>query len=487
VGLEQIKTSLQTAEGRALHMQMSLDAWASDQTMRGDKVALFRQYADGDHRANLSKEMQRMLRINTSSSMNRFNDNYCDKVIQTEVNRLRVSGFESEGEGGPNDLLADWVADVLDANRFDGLQNEVHEAALRDADTAVMVSWDNDKQRVVLTHEPAWDGSQGMLFVHGPDNSVQAALKVWQESRESLGDTTRVNVYYADRIEKYVSRGGGSLGRYEVEGEPWPAMLPAINGEPLGVTVVHFPNRAAGFTPYGRSEIENAVPLQDALNRTLTSLVMASELTAFQLKVAIGFDPPADVAPGSWIVVGKGGVSPDQRVDAFVLESGQVVPYIQAADWLVGQIGKITDTPLPEFMGGDVTSGEALKQREVNLIGKVQRFQTTIGNRWEDVLVLAHRLQTAFGSKKPPAFTQFSCSWDSPELRNDTEIVNNAKILFDMGFEREALRQMATVFQWDEAKIDQMMEERAAGQVNALAQLPAFPTFNAATFGLPAV
>ena len=486
MALDLIKTSLQTDEGRALHMQMSLDAWASDQDMRGEKVDLFRQYADGDHRADLSKEMQRMLRISAGSSMNRFNDNYCDKVIQTEVNRLRVLGFDAEGEGGPDDLLAEWVAGVLDENRFDGLQNEVHEAALRDADTAVMVSWDNDSQRVVLTHEPAWDGTQGILFIHGPDNNVQAALKVWHESRESLGDTTRVNVYYADRIEKYVSRSGGPLGRYEVEGESWPAMLPTINGQPLGVTVVHFPNRATGFTPYGRSEIENAVPLQDALNRTLTSMVMASELTAFQIKVAIGFDPPAGLAPGDWVVIAKEGVREGDRVDAFVLETGQVVPYIQAADWLVGQIGKITDTPLPEFMGGDVTSGEALKQREVNLIGKVQRFQTTAGNRWEDVLVLAHRLQTAFGQKKPPAYARFSCKWDSPEIRNDAEIVTNAKILFEMGFEREALRQMAPVFQWDEAKIDKMLEERTAEQVNTLAQLPAFPNFNAATFGLPA-
>lgn len=486
MALELIKTSLQTAEGRALRMQMSLDAWAADQEMRGRKVALFREYADGDHRANLSAQMQRMLRISISDSMNRFNANYCDKIIQTEINRLRVSGFEAKSDGDSDDLLAEWIGEILEANRFDGLQNEVHEAALRDADTTVMVSWDNDKQRVVLTHEPVWDGTQGMLLVFGPDNNVQAALKVWQESRESLGDTTRINVYYADRIEKYVEIGGGALGRYEIESEPWPAVLPAINGEPLGVPVVHFPNRMTGFTPYGRSEIENAIPLQDALNRTLTSLVMASELTAFQLKVAVGFDPPADVAPGSWIVIGKEGVDKDQRADAYVLESGQVVPYIQAADWLVGQIGKITDTPLPEFMGGDVTSGEALKQREVNLIGKVQRFQTAIGNRWEDVLALAHRMHTAFGPKKPPAFVRFSCQWDSPEIRNDTEIVNNAKVLFDMGFEKEALRQMATVFQWDDAKIDEMMAERQSERANALASLPALPSFGAATFGIPA-
>jgi hypothetical protein len=251
--------------------------------------------------------------------------------------------------------------------------------------------------------------------------------------------------------------------------------------------VVHFPNRGTTWNAYGMSEIENAVPLQNALNRTLTSMVMTSELTAFPIRYAMGFQPPAGLTPGMWLIInGKAPLMPEQKVEVGVMEQGQITPFIDQAQWLSGEIGKITRTPAPEFMGGDNSSGEALKQREIGLLGKVRRFQVKGGNRWEDVMKLTARVQAAFGQQTPPAFEKITAQWADPELRNDKTIGENAKILADLGYVEEALRAMAPVFGWDEARIQDIIAEKAASETQRMSDLVnTIPTYSDATFGLP--
>jgi hypothetical protein len=479
MALENLKTALQTAEAKALSWRMSLDAWAADQEMHADKVALFRRYADGDHDANLTAEMRKMLRI-TDSEFDRFNDNYMGIVIDTLVDRLRVTGFKTDVQAADQ-----WIAQVLEANRFDALQTDTHEAAVRDGNTYALVTWDNDLGQIVLTHEPAWDGTNGMLVVHNPQNQVVCGVKSWQEQ---LGEVTRVNLYYADHIERYIGTGSGALTPYaNPDGTPprSPWLLPS--GEPIGCPVIHFPNRGTTWNAYGLSEIENAIPLQNALNRTLYSMVMTEELSAFPILVFVGCQPGGAVMPGMMILISPNApLTTDQRADVKRIEGGDMKPFIEQAQWLTSEIGKITRTPAPEFMGSDSASGEALKQREIGLLGKVKRFQVKAGNRWEDAMKLAARVQTAFGNDTPPAFTKITTQWADAELRNDETIGKNATVLANLGFVDEALRAMAPVFGWDETKILEILASKAskdaAGLENVLGRMP--QSFSNASFGL---
>jgi len=461
-----VKSTLQTSEAQALNWRMSLDAWAEDQRMMADKVALFRRYAEGDHDAELTTEMAALLRVrsSTSSTLDRFNDNYMDIIIQTEADRLVVDHIDAD-----SDAANQWITELLTANRLDGMQANVHEAALRDGSTFVMASWDETERRVKLTHEPAYDGVSGMMFVPSPTGEVLIAIKIWQETQERIGDTTRVNVYYPDHVEKYVGMHGGGLRPVE-DGDtgrfPW-----TWRNGPIGMPVIHFPNRGSTYSPHGLSEIENAIPLQNALNRTLTSMVATAEMTGFGLRFAVGWDPPPKIAPGMWIKISKDRpLNSDEKIDIGMMEQGEIVPYIQQAEWLTAEMGKITRTPAPEFMGSSASSGEALKQREIGLLGKVQRFQVKAGNCWEDVIKLAWRVQAAFGST-PPELGTVNCIWKPGEVRNDTEVIANAQVLAEMGFVEEALRQMAPVFEWDEKKIQALIDEKNAGMVNRLGML----------------
>lgn len=429
--------------------------WHTEMDDWADKVALYRDYAEGNHRAKMTSQMRAMLRI-TGDATDQMNANYCDMIIQAMADRLKVQRIE-----GMSDSATTWADMVLIENRFDSLQMDVHEACLRDGDTFVMVSYDNDKRLPELTHELAFDGVAGIIPVYDRMyKELICAIKIWYE-----GDQKRVNFYYADRVEKY------NAGRYDddteligtlilIETVPW-----AVGGMALGVPVFHFKNKSKARKLNGISELHDVIPLQDVLNRTIVSMVMTSELSAFQIRIARGFNPPVDMSPGMWVVIGGDqGLSTDQVADATVLPQGELVPFISQASFVVEQVATISRTPLPSMMGSSDASGEALKQRETGLLGKVQKFQIKIGNVWEDVIEMAAMLQNAFGITKAPPSDHWYCKWQDAQLRNEAQTIANAKQVMDVVGEREFLRLVSSVFGWDETKIAKIEAEKAAAQ-----------------------
>lgn len=449
--------------------------WASDVQTWGERVDLYRKYAEGDHRAKLTDEMRRMLRV-TDTRLDRFNANYCGLITQAMSDRMTVTSIE-----GDTSEATEWAADVMETNRFDTLQMDVHEDMLVSGDTFVMAAWSENESRVIWAHEPAYNGDYGMIPVYDRmRRNLVAAVKIWWE-----GDAKLVNLYMPKEIKKYTWMG--------TKEEPNPKLITRddaadwtdVQGAALGVPVIHFKNRASTYAWHGESELVNAIPLQDVLNRTITSMVMTSELSAFMIPVAIGFTPPAALMPGSWIVVtGTDGAAldKDDMVKVDVLKQAELVPFISQAEFTIDQISSVTQTPILSAMGSSSSSGEALKQRETGLIGKVNRAQTRTGNAWEDTVNLSARLQTTYGTK-PPESKKRRAQWKDASPRNESEVVKNAMLTRDVTGDRETLREIGTVRGWDEAKIDQLMMERDEEAANALGNtgLPGFDNFGAGT------
>lgn len=449
-----------------------LGSWVADYELRAEKVARFRRYVDGEHdNAFATPELIAALRIPAGIKSAYFLLNKCDDVIQSETDRLRVNTIE-----GDNDAASEWADDVLEYSRFDELQIDTHEATLRDADSYILVEFDEADDKPYFCHELAWDGMSGMLVIHKSDdkNTLAAAIKVWTETKESIGDTVRVNVYYPDRIEKWVGGVMGDLVHFDDPAMPgvWPLPHVMRDGTPIGVPVVQFKNKSRGKGGFGKSELEDAIPPQDAINRTLHSAVMTSELAGIPVRVAEGFDPPAAVTPGMWVVIGKGGIEKDQHVKAYNLEGTDVEPQIKLMEYLEEQIETITRTPNPK--GGANISGEALKQLEIKLIGKVERFQVKGGNSWEDVMALAVRMQDAYGIKSPPATKRWYARWKDAQIRNDAQIIANAEAVKEEVGTKEYLRLLAPVLGYDDKKIDTIMKERAEEMAERMAAMERF-------------
>lgn len=448
---------------KALNEEIARQAISADFAERGRKVELYRKYVEGDQDAKLSKEKleQLNLPLNVKSA---FTANYCNTVIQTMVDRIALEKIESD-----NESASAWAQELLEENDFEELQDDLHESILRDGDGYLMVSFDPITRKVQLTVEPAWDGASGtMAFYSGANGrrSMTAAVKVWSEL-----DATRVNVYYPSRVEKFTNK-GGQWRQYEQ-----PARWLTREGTPIGIPVIHFPNRKRAGTEYGLSELENVIPLQDALNRTIHSMVMSAEHTAFKIRYTIGGPAPDKFAPGTWLAFGEAGLKPDQKIEIGTLEQGEITPFIEQAKFFIHQIGATSRTPLPELMGSDDSSGEALKQREIGLLGKVHRFEKKSASEWRNVMNLAWLVQATFG-EQPPQYRKFVPKWKDPQVRNANEIIANAKLVRDDISRGEFLRLVSIYFGWDEKKIEKILQDVEAEvqqRITALGnQLPDF-------------
>jgi hypothetical protein len=489
--------------------------WQTETQQQGDLVKLFRNYYDGYHRMQLTSEMKAMLNI-SDERLERYNINYCSLIIDRMADRLNVDKFEvkavnpaqalpTEANGSAASKIKDpaqeWVDELMEYNRFDGLQSDIAVAYLRDGMTFVMSQYDDVSKREVLAQELAYDGDTGMIVVYerGSASMIAAAVKIWydvpqtvEERLEGEANTSlykRVNIYYPNQTDKYYSTDGIELVAMDAPEET------VRMGKTPGVPVTAFYNKG------GVSELTNIMPMQDSLNSALVDLVMAGRLTAFSVFFAVGVNMPKAVTPGMTIfkniVDANGAIILPQNVEeaqaqAAILGSakleriqgGDLSQIIAGIELIINQIGVISSTPLPGQMGGDSSSGEALKQREIGMLGKLNRAQVQIGNAWEDVIFLANMQQTLFGDASAPAIDKLDTRWKSAEMRNDTDVLALFKLLNDAGYERAALRALgqSSLASYSEDDIEMMIQEKAKDVGNKLmssaGQLNGFDNFN---------
>ena len=492
--------------------------WQTETQQQGDLVKLFRNYYDGYHRMQLTSEMKAMLNI-SDERLERYNINYCSLIVDRMADRLNVDKFEvkavnpaeampTEADGSAASKLKDpaqeWVDELMEYNRFDGLQSDIAVAYLRDGMTFVMSQYDDVSKREVLAQELAYDGDTGMIVVYerGSASEIAAAVKIWYDVPQTVEDRLegeantsfykRVNVYYPNQTDKYYSTDGITLVAMDAPEET------IRMGKTPGVPVTAFYNKG------GVSELTNIMPMQDSLNSALVDLVMAGRLTAFSVFFAVGVNMPKAVTPGMTIfkniVDANGAIILPQNVEeaqaqAAILGSakleriqgGDLSQIIAGIELIINQIGVISSTPLPGQMGGDSSSGEALKQREIGMLGKLNRAQVQIGNSWEDVILLANMQQTLFGDASAPAIDKLDTRWKSAEMRNDTDVLALFKLLNDAGYERAALRALgqSSLASYSEDDIEKMMQEKSKDVGNKLmssvGQLNGFDNFNIPT------
>ncbi len=387
-----------------------LDVLSQAQRERQRAIALVRDYYNGDHPTFLTARQREFLH-----QRDRFCMNYCRIVVDAPAERLTVTGFQTEDQktGG-------WLWKLWKAARLDAISKALHLAALRDGEAFLLVDYAADHPRFTLHF--ADDGSGGMSMHYNDDWQPEYAVKRWTvDAGNMAGRVRRMNLYYPDRVEKYISTSTAPYWHpYKSETEPWPLPWVDKKGQPLGLPVIHFRNRDQG-TPWGISEIQDVIPLQDALNKTLIDILAVADTNAFPMLVALGFELPEDftVAPGALIQVPP---SLDGRSDFKVVAGADVGNLLELLRHLVIEIARVSSTPLSRFqLSGQVAAEGTLKQQEAGLIAKVEHKQVTLGNAWEDALRLALRLQNVFGAVRVNEQTALETLWSPAAPRSEHE------------------------------------------------------------------
>jgi hypothetical protein len=364
-----------------------------------------------------------------------FRMNAMSIPIDIQAERLRVVGFEIDGddnEATPQEGEAGFLWRVWQRNRMDADQIAVHASAARDGDTYAIVGWDAEKGEPTIHHELQWNGSDGVVVRYRSDNrkKIWYAAKRWVVDKgQDAGKVVYMTVYTDRKISNYVGGVGATswTPRYDENGEfeyDWVSK----DGKPLGVPVFHAANNPDG-TGYGRSEIQDLLPLQNALDKVVADELAAADAAGFPIVWVTGCDVADDlpIAPG----VAMKSQSSEARVG-----------HIPAADlsnlsaltekWIT-RIAQFSRTPLTFFqITGQVARADTQKAGDSPLVSKVRSRSVAMGNFWEDVLDMCRKLQNNFGTDgKTYEETQISTLWDTfesidikQEAKQDAETAN---------------------------------------------------------------
>ena len=355
----------------------------------------FRDYYDGDQLLSYGTER---FKDTFGDSFDGLVSNWCAPVVDAVLDKLEVIGIKIPGA----ETFATVIFDALQRNDFDAEQEELHEGVLVES-RAYAIIWPDDE----LGARFDWQPAQNVRIKYADDDD---RIPVWAMKRwVTSSGVVRINLYFADRIEKW--RGtdepsnrsrsfipealpNSGLERFIVPDEPWP--LPNLIGE---VPVVEFNNRKG-------SEIKGVIPLQDGVNYLLTSGFGAAEFNAMTQKVMMtNVDEPV----GGWSNhPGRVWHLPDaldaegKPIKSSIGEfsATDLGPYRSYIEMILQHIALTTKTPVRMFFQsdrggrGDAPSGDALRVEDQPLIDKAQSKQKRLGNSWYKVVRLMAKAMT---------------------------------------------------------------------------------------------
>ena len=327
------------------------------------------QYADGDHPLTYTNERLREIFRSLDA---RFTENWCSLVLGACLERIEMQGWQVAGDEVAQAILqALWEGNDLDAQA-----DEVHEAALVCGESFVIVWPDADGQPQVYYNDPR------MVHVFYDDESPSMktfGAKWWNDANGKR----RLTLYYADRLEYYVSLGKeenmGSAAAFMADPETPTAPNPF--GE---IPVFHF--RTSIRTT--KSDLKDVIPIQNGINKLLADMMVAAEYGAFKQRYIIsnadGTGKLKNAPNEIWDVPAGDGVGQQTQVGEF--SATDLRNYLDAIDRLALAVGIITRTPKYYFMaqGGD-PSGEALIAMEAPLNKKASKRISRFLPTWRQV------------------------------------------------------------------------------------------------------
>lgn len=444
-----------------------MESQYEEENERQREIVVSRNYYDGEQGVTLPDRLREF--IPSVAQGVPFRVNASRKIVTAIVERLRILGFDSTDEA-----YLKWITSITQMLKFDALQSDIHEAAIRDGESFILVDWDEIKKRPRWTmHERYTSISVGgngtgcwMVF---PENDYLRdplmAVKQWSDYDAQGTLREYRTVYYPDHVEYFVRN---DRGEWSTLKEPQP--LIDENQEPFGIPVIAFQNKSL------QCETLDALPLQDGVNKTLIDLLMTSDLAAFRIYVALGWWPTIDgkepaedksnwlpITPGS--IVGTTKSPGDASFTA--IEPTELAPLLDTTQQLLMWLAMISDTPLSRFISTKlIASDETLKQQEEPLVSKVEDRKGRLGKSWKTVLEMTAKFTNAFGTEKVVVPDEEArILWVNSRAHSETEQLANATTKMKLGVPQE---QLWTEIGYDKAKIAEMKKMRDEETQNAI-------------------
>lgn len=340
-----------------------------------------------------------------------FADNWCPIVVDAPVERLQIIGFRTGGKSADEDAWKLWQRSALDVESV-----IAHTEAGKCGTAYLLVDPNNGKPRITVEHP-----SQMIVATDPGDRRTRlAAFKRWQGDDGYL----YANLYLPDYVLKFESTTALPMPVGPIE---W--KLQDYSPNKLGVVPVIPLDNQPGLLYGGESDLKPAIPIQNAINKLCTDLLVASEFGAFRQRVLTGMEIPRDPETGRplgrdeiqaamsrlWVFEPK-----DAKVTD--LEATDLNNFVRAVEMFIAHLAAQTRTP-PHYLMGQVVnaSGDALKVAEAGLVSKCKRKILYFSDPWEEVMSLALR---ATGRTVEPSDVE--SLWSDPERTSLAELVDAA-------------------------------------------------------------
>jgi hypothetical protein len=264
-----------------------------------------------------------------------------------------------------------------------------------------------------------------------------AALRCWQDEDRY----EHVELFLPESVYMFRSRSRRTSSAVSSRGG-WMVDPDAVNVDGQGrmpnelgvVPVVAFHNRPRLYVSHrarwgAHSELAAIMPLQDAVNKLVADMLVASEFAGYPQRWATGYEPQVDRDTGQELPppfkpgAGKTWVTDDPGSKFGQFEAADLANFVTAIDMVIQHIASISRTP-PHYLNAsaDRLSGESIKAAETGLVAKTKRRMRYFGEAWEEVMRMAGKIE---GNDLADA-TSMEVVWSDPESRTEAEQTDSA-------------------------------------------------------------
>lgn len=435
-------------------------AWALHQLATANEHykehKLAHDYYEGRHRIVLdTTEHQAAF----SDMLKRLRVNICPAVVDALTDRLKIKGWSAAS--GTATTVAEQAETFWREQNLARVANRVHSEAVATGDAFLLVWPDEDGVPRCYPHT-----ALEMCHAHDDERPeiITKAAKVWRD-----GKKVRVTLYYANRIEKWITARDVTPGlalkpdafeQYETPGEPWPVP------NPYGaVPVFHFPFNASSHG-HGVSALRDVIPLQDSINHTLINRAVTIDFAATPMRILIGVEENVD-EHGRAVNPIRAGIdkmmtfaNPDTKIAQF--DAAALAPFHDAISTDLNLVTVITGIPPHHFqvgLNGGFPSGESLKTSESRLVKRVEDTQVDLGGEWAQVMAFVLRVAGLARDARLVA------EWHDAQTRSDNDEIGRAAtkverigvpaatVWAELGYTEEQVNQM---------RVDREVEQQTA-------------------------
>ncbi|MDH6679887.1 hypothetical protein M2284_004112 [Rhodococcus sp. LBL1] len=328
-----------------------------------------------------------------AKSGHQFRVNYAKTPVDAVSSRLEITGVTTLSNEAKVVVDQSWQQNNLELELA-----QIITKTLIYGDSYVFVWPDEQQQTQIYYNSPL---STVVIYdVENPRKAAYAA-KLWAVELEDGTERTRVNLYFADRIVKYISR-GQRLPRTVQDSDFEPFV--DDDTDELGQVVNEFGQipifHLTTGDQYGTPEHSAAYGPQNAINKLLISQMASVESYGFPTRYVLAGEhtgSPSDFGDeddSEALSSGPGQVWWLQNVAKVgQFEAAKPETLISSYREYVRAMASVTSTPLHYFENTQTNvSGEALRASEAPLVKKVRQRQLSIGAALRRVFLFVLKL-----------------------------------------------------------------------------------------------